>query len=340
MREQLITELTAIFRAVSILSPTLFSFAGRPVSQPTLAVQPMPSPYPQPNPLVAQLQQQLYQYCFTQRFTGQLPAEPTVPAQDDNLLQELSAANTSRERWEAGWQIYQVLPSGQVWAHRYGLTRMLWPGEFVTHEGPGVAPRVGASVSVFFARESLTMQPGFYFAFGESVADQQDDTSLVRFYWNIKPSGATNLIRLVTQELNRFQVPFRFKTTSRRANYVRLDAAVLYVNKRFFRIVAELVPDVCREIPEHLQPETPLFTKRLAPGLALAEDPGNGESFGMSRSRIVAEGIWNAYVQGSQAEQARLQEVINAFSRYEIPFERPYLNPRSIDHYELPDHQA
>ncbi len=300
----------------------------------------MPGAYPQPNPLISQLEQQLYQHCYTQKFTGKLLAESTVPAQDDTLLQELSEANSTRERWEGGWQIYQVLPAGQYLAYRYGLTRMFWPGEFITRDGPGGAPRVGTNISAFFPRESRTMQPGFYYAFGESVTDQQDDYGLLRFYWNIKPDGAASLIRLVTRDLNRFQVPFRFKCMSYRTYYARLDAAVLYVNKRYFRIVAELVSGIYREVQQYLQPETPLFTKQVRPGLALAEDPGNGESFGTSRSRIFAEGIWNAYAQGSQAEQARLQEVANTFGKYGISFERPYLNPGSVDRYAFPDDQV
>lgn len=339
MKEQIIPELSKIFRALHILSPASFSFAGRLITQPDHAVRALPATAAEPTPLISQMQQQLYQYCFTQKFMGQLSEVAANPAPSDLLTQELSAANTSRERWETDWQVHNVLPSGQILAHRYDLTRMLWPGEFITHEGPGVAPRRGGNVSVFFPRESATMMPGFYYAFGETVADQQDDYGLIRFYWNTNPAGATTLTGSVTRELNRFQVPFRFKCANLRSQYVRLDAVVLYVNKRFFRIVAELVTDIYRAAKEYLQAETPLFTKPLAPGLALAEDPGNGESFGMSRSRILAEGIWNAYRQGSQTEPARLEEVENAFKTYGIPFECPYLNPGSIDRYELPDEE-
>src|SRR5436305_14389954 len=61
-------------------------------------------------------------------------------------------------------------------------------------------------------------------------------------------------------------------------------------------LIVELLVDVYQAVKDNLKPETPLFTKRLAAGLGFAEDPGNGESFGMSRCRIVAEGLWSAYV--------------------------------------------
>lgn len=45
-------------------------------------------------------------------------------------------------------------------------------------------------------------------------------------------------------------------------------------------------------------PPVPLFTKPLAPGLGLAEDPGDRLSFGQSRCRIAAEGLVRAHAQG------------------------------------------
>lgn len=335
MQEQVVAELIRIFRAIDIRSTTCFSFGERLISLPDPA--PPPTPYPQPHPLVLLLQWQLYQYCFTQRFTQPLAGVKPLPAQTDDLVQELAAANASRERWEAGWQVHHVLSSGGILACRFNLARTFWTGEFATHEGPSAAPQVGRKVSVFVPRGSATKLPGFYVAFGETLADQQDEASLVRFYWNTNPAGATALMELLTRELNRFQVPFQFKCASYRHDYIRLDAAVLYVSKRFFRVVAELVSDIYQNVMGYLQPDTPLFTRRLAPGLALAEDPGNGESFGLNRCRILAEGVWNAYINGSQTEQARLEQVVNAFRAYGIPSERPYLNPGSIDRYELPD---
>jgi len=94
--------------------------------------------------------------------------------------------------------------------------------------------------------------------------------------------------------------------------------------------------DVHSKIQDGLKSETPLFTKRIAPGFALAEDPGNGESFGMHRCRIVAEAIWQAYSEGSQTEEARLEEVTKRFVSYGLTLDRPYLNPRSDDQYDLP----
>ena len=138
--------------------------------------------------------------------------------------------------------------------------------------------REGARISIYAPRESWEMQTGFYYVFSETIADQQDEYNLLRFYWHVKHSGAALLVHKITQELNRFHLPFRFKSLASRTFYQRSDAAVLYINKRFYRLTVELLRDVRNTLQEHLGEETPLFTKSLAPGLGLAEEPGSGEA--------------------------------------------------------------
>jgi hypothetical protein len=111
---------------------------------------------------------------------------------------------------------------------------------------------------------------------------------------------------------------------------------VLYVDKRFFRVVSRVLAGVRTEVARHLRPETPLFTKPLAEGLALAEEPYTGESFGMQRCRILAEGLLGAHAKGLRDDAARLEEVGRHFSSYGLSLDTPYLNPRSIDQYEFP----
>ena len=111
---------------------------------------------------------------------------------------------------------------------------------------------------------------------------------------------------------------------------------MLYINKRFYRISVELLADIHHELQDHLGADTPLFTKHLAPGLGLAEEPGNGESFGQNRCRILAEGLWNAYEKGLQTEHDRLQEVRQQFERNGLSLDFPFLNPHSSDQYMFP----
>jgi hypothetical protein len=78
---------------------------------------------------------------------------------------------------------------------------------------------------------------------------------------------------------------------------------------------------------------TPVFTKKIAHGLGVAEDPGNGEGFGQHRCRVLAEGMICAYEQGAATLEQRMQVVSEAFRKAEVDLNCPYLNAQSADHY-------
>lgn len=326
--EKVRSELTAIAAAIAVESPLAFTFAGRRFALPGER-----SPAEMLAMLLALLKEQLYQHCFCRRFTGSIEDDP--PAErDDNFPKELSAANTGQSRWSSGWTIVGVEPSGKVAAQMNAVTRSFWPGEYLIPDLPASPPRIGASVRVHVGTASFTMQPGFFFVLGESLDNRQEGIELVRFYWSIEAAAAPILIQLLTERFNQFVVPFRFKCLTQRENYKRLDPAVLYVGRRFYRITAELASEVYARVGSQMRPASPLFTKNLLPGLALAEDPETRESFGMHRCGIVAEGLWEAHVRGVPAEQ-RLAVLEECFERHGLSLSRPYLNPGSIDDYDF-----
>ncbi|MBR0871317.1 hypothetical protein JQ633_13195 [Bradyrhizobium tropiciagri] len=287
------------------------------------------------SPLVGQLQSLLYEHCYCRRFDGAAAGRSAAPPAGDDLAPALSAANSSRERWDAGWQLLQTLPNGQIVAVKGAMTRMAWPGAFHAHGAPGMPAQPGAEISLFVARESLLSQPGFYHAFGEALADQQEDLGVVRFYWNSSAGGAPLLVGAISTALNRFAIPFRFKCLRMQAMYDRSDAAVLYVARRHHRIVAMLLPEIYAAVRPQLKPATPLFSRHLAEGLGFAEDPRSGESFGMHRCRLMAEAICRAHERGQESAAARLGALAEAFAAAGLSLDRPYLGAGSIDLYDV-----
>ncbi|HEY0370996.1 MAG TPA: T3SS effector HopA1 family protein, partial [Thermoanaerobaculia bacterium] len=148
-------------------------------------------------------------------------------------------------------------------------------------------------------------------------------------------NGAVPLVRAVTTLLNRYQIPFRFKTLSYSGVYTRADAAVLFFAARYFDVITKLLPAIRAEIAPYLRPAVPLMTKRLHDGIGLAEDPATGESFGMSRSQLLAQAIWDAYTRGAQSEESRMQELAIQFQRNGLSLDRPHLRAASADIYEV-----
>ena len=87
----------------------------------------------------------------------------------------------------------------------------------------------------------------------------------------------------------------------------------------------------------HFQPEIPLFTKQLAPGLGLAEEPdykfGPQESFGRNRCQIIANGLMEAWHKGDELPYSRMDAIVQHFSLLGIDWRRAYLNASSEDIY-------
>jgi hypothetical protein len=278
----------------------------------------------------AKLSELLYDRCYMRRINRS--PSPSASNGEGSLLEALRAANAARPRWQTGWLVDAVLEGGWISAERDGLGRRFAPGEFITKEGPGMPLRVGAVVDVYFAVESQHMQPGFYFAFGETVADESDNASLLRFYWHLDAVGAPLLLDSVSTRLNRFQVPYRFKCLTHPAAYIRSDSAVVFVPRRSYQIAARLLRDTRRDIAPDLRPDSPLFTKPMADGLAFAEDPGGGLSFGMHRCAALARAIRGvALSQGSLL----VTDVETQLSQQGVSPLFPYLNPGSVDIYEF-----
>lgn len=334
--------LADLLAAIRIESPQAFHLGGR-----RFTVPPAASPdsgdgagTPEKPPLPAYLAGALYRWAYSRPFRAPLPTgdPPATGTVDEALVAELSAANAGRDRWEEGWTITQIHSAGQVTAQRRGATRTLQPGQFLSKDGPGARPRSGTPIVLFYPRESTSLQAGFYYSFGEVPEDDSFGFGLARAYWNVSAEGAPRLVSLLTRRLNRFQIPFRLKVAVLRGEYERTDVAVLYLAKRFFPVFGDLLRDVHPELRPFLGEEVPLFALPVAPGVGVAEDPGNGESFGQHRCRVLSETCWSCFVAGDQRPEVLLAEAVRQLAAAGTDPDRPWLNAGSLDVYApLPD---
>ena len=221
-------------------------------------------------------------------------------------------------------------------AQKRGVKRQYWPGEFISENGPGAPPTVGSFLTIYFKREAKNLQKGFYYAFGETADYTGSAFDVVRYYCNISEQGAAMLIEHVTSRFNKYQVPFRLKCANRSTMFNRVDTAVLYVNRKHYRIVAILLAELYPKLRPFLGEDIPILTRRVARGIAFAEEPSSHDSFGMSRSRLIAEGLWFAYTGGEDSTDGKLTAVKKCFSDYGLNVTQPYLREGSVGYYEFP----
>jgi hypothetical protein len=276
----------------------------------------------------------IYNRCYTASILdlqAPTPSRSRFGSDLGDLTPMIEGANRSRASWDEGWKIDQVLGDGRILARKGAVARAFLPGEYLTQLGVGSGPKAGVLVNIFVAAGSAELQPGFYHAFGETVSEFQEDEQTVRFYWNVTAEGAPRLTEAITREFNRFQIPFRFKCASRSSEYPRRDAAVLYLHARYYPIAALEVEKVHAQVSPWLAAGTPLFAKRLADGLAFAEDPG--ESFGENRSKILSAAMVASH---GKTTDERMVEVRRQFEQRGLSFDQPWLNPGSVDRYAFP----
>jgi hypothetical protein len=320
-------QVAAAARAAGILSQTRFHWRGRPCPELPARTRAAIPEAALRSCFVSQVEQCLYRhfYCTGGIVTGEEAEEPGRPAGDAEFVEALARANSGAGSYEDGW-VVRAADHDHVIASRQGLRAVLRPVDL----GASDSLAAGSTVRTRLPPGSRTLMPGFYLAVGDQILE---DGPLVRLYWNSTPEGTLALMRWVTSGLNRSRIPFRFKTLNDPRLFPRCDAAVLYVPQDQIPLVHEVASWVHRRVARHLHHAVPALTKPLAPGVGLAESPPDGESFGMSRCRLIAEGLVRAYESGRSDARGRLEEVESRFREAGISIELPFLNPGSFDRY-------
>jgi hypothetical protein len=249
--------------------------------------------------------------------------EPEPPFADPWLAAALSHANTGDGSWEPGWTVQRLNGEEAVVAN--GRLRARVPMGDCKPPADTVAP--GATVSVRLPKELPELSPGFYTAVGDVPADLASSGIVVRVYWNITAAGASELVRTLTSQLNLERAPFRLKVADHPFRLTRCDAAVLYVRGDNFQALRETLQGVASMLSAHLRPQIPAFTRELAPGVGLAEDSGESESFGERRCALLADGILRAHERGILQADSQLDAVAARFAEDGVQIDAPYLEP-------------
>ena len=296
--------------------------------------------------LVYLLQQHLYEHVYT---TGSpTPSRDRVrfvpaDAARTEFVQRLSRANAGQGGWDPGWVPSRTAPHV---VSRGGLRVSARPGSLrqptsTSDSATDHAPTGPDGVEMWRPKELPAASPGYYVALGDRDLPAQGTATLVRWYWNLVPEGAEAFVRLLTGSMNDQRIPFQLKTLSDPAQYQRCDAGVLYVPRADTGAVAEAVHRVLPTLRPYLKGATPAFTKRLASGLGLAEDPPGRESFGLSRAHLLADGLVGAHERGLPRAE-RVRAVIEHFEAHGISMSAPHLNPGSDADYDgdFDDHRA
>ncbi len=252
------------------------------------------------------------------------------------FYKRLHESNCGEGYFDSGWFVLRQECDGSLAVKKGSLILHI---ERTYHLQPTqTTATVGDLVAIRMPRNLV--QNGFYVAVGNAGSGNRSNSGIptVRIYFNLSSEGAIAIMNALTLQLNKVGIPFTFKALYNPSSYGRYDSAVLYFERSSYEIVRQIVGTVYAENHSHFYPEVPLFTKLLAPGLALAEEPdrkfATKESFGMNRCQIVANGLLDAWQKGDESPENRMESILQQFSQLGIDYSRPYLNANSQDIYE------
>lgn len=328
-------QIEAATRATVIHSRAMFSWFGKrcPLLSANL-MRALPSETAREF-LISKLQDHLYQNFYCRGMASSTKWELSEIrgfALKAPYVAELSKANKGTGYWSSGWQV-RSMKASKILVSQDEL--LLWVDPANTFPATDETLTPGSYISIRFPKEFPDLSPGFYLAAANVELKHADWLQSVRLYWNVTPAGGVQLMRMLTTELNRMELPFRLKVQRDFSPFPRCDTAVLYIRKDDYSRIHDVLRDVYAELDGELRSGTPVFTKALAPGLGLAEEPLRGTSFGLDRCRVLAEGLVTAYDDGRRKIDEQVQAVCNRFALAKVSVAEPFLNEGSVDIYRF-----
>lgn len=302
------------------------------------------------------LSQQLRSFLYGVYYNGSLRSA-LIPNTEDNpalyqnlenntfmgvnlqFYQQLHEQNQGKGYFDSGWVVLREEEDGSLAVRKHELTLHI---DRNTHLQPQEQTAVvGDRIAIKMPKNFV--QNGFYMAVGNQGVDRRQQIDrvdpTVRVYFNLTPEGALAVMAKLTQGFNQAEIPFTFKALYNPDDYGRHDSAVLYFQKSYYPAVEPILQTVYAENQVHFGREVPLFTKPIAPGLSIAEEPDQKfaakESFGMNRCQIIANGLILAQQQGDSSPTARINTILQQFDALGIHPDRSHLNANSEDIYTV-----
>jgi len=205
-----------------------------------------------------------------------------------SLSSALRSCMPALHDWHADWVVMQSWPNGNCLAGHGKEARELGVGEYANLSRPAMPVMPGDRIAVSGLIAWVDDKTGFWCAqspYGEPRHP------LVRLYLSVSNQQVGFVLNAVTAALNTQKFKYLLKCPSQEANYTRVDSLIYYIEGKDWERIEQFSLEIAEKIQPYLRESTPPLTLKVAPGIALAEDPGNNLSYGQKQCRALASGI-------------------------------------------------
>lgn len=285
-----------------------------------------------------EVQTETLTYFLYQRFylTGGLPWQ-----QRENelffLVSPASFANGVVESLQLGSMIdadwsAQREEHGAMWVSKDGLHLCCSPNLIASRHGDAGSSSTGVGIMVERVRRNLFSQ--FILVNSEHTSSRHRSHPTTRLYFNVRPAAIARFCKVIIDELDRRRFEYRFKILADPGAFWRNDTAILYVPTASYQPATEVLKEVLPDLYHDLRHGTPLMTKRISPGVAVAADPGNGVSFGIHRCGIIARAALQFLEGKERLSSGCLQTFDQRLLALGLDIRRPYIAVGIDDPYQ------
>lgn len=235
-------------------------------------------------------------------FAGAKGNQPNVTLGRDNLTAALRASIAASTQWQNGWVVLQAAVDGACLAGHQNQSRELRTGEYVNVSRPGLPVMPGDAIAAVQCIDWVDPNSGWW-CLQSAIGHPAEP--LLRLYWSVDHDHVGVVLAELTSVLDSQQVRYFLKCPSRVSEYRRVDSLIVYIERSRWSELASLIGDSVNHVADCLRKQCPPLTQKIAPGVALAEDPGTKQSFGESRCRALAPAVvsilQNPSVSGAEA---------------------------------------
>jgi hypothetical protein len=249
---------------------------------------------------------------------------------DLKFLQQLQQSNISNGYIDEGWQIVaEVNPEISIVVkdglHVHIDRKRHLPKDF--REAP-----IGTTVPIYLPNSLVGRDT--YIIVGN--AGKPDRSDAIEIYFNYTPTAAVAIALKLTRTLNKLGILFEFATLHHPELFDRYDSSTLCLPQTSYLSIQRILAEIYHAHQAEFSANIPIFTKPLAPGLALAEVPTIASTFGIERCQILATGLLAATDSGYTLAADKLKIVHQEFATAGIDLRQPYLiNAGSVDAYSI-----
>lgn len=225
----------------------------------------------------------------------------------DDLVQVFRAADETARVWEDGWAAERVGAAGSVIARRGGEVRMADRCDYVAPGAIGVLPQPGDALVLAGRRDRVDPDGTWWRTGGRSWRFTHTHPGLVRLYLSFDFEYLPEVVARLTGAFGDVDWPWMLKCSVDPDTHARPDATVLYISLDGVEALAAEIDAVAAALAPHARSCAPPLTLPIHPGVAVAFDPPEGQSFGEHRCRLIVEALGSASISGDETGLSGVQ---------------------------------